>query len=110
MNVHDVQEQLPCLLRQIFGLKVELVSYEVGNQHPDYLVLLIQLEHPAMKVVVKIAGPAAPLACPFDRTAMLHRLVAQRTTTDRRKSTYHSNTGQPAVNTGVSRFRLDIEW
>jgi hypothetical protein len=30
--------------------------------------------------------------------------------TDRRKSTYHSNTGQPAVNTGVSRFRLDIEW
>jgi hypothetical protein len=37
-------------------------------------------------------------------------LLAAIGTTDRRKSTYHSNTGQPAVNTGVSRFRLDIEW
>ena len=33
-----------------------------------------------MKVVVKLAGPAAPLPCPFERTAMLHRLVAARTT------------------------------
>jgi aminoglycoside phosphotransferase (APT) family kinase protein len=79
MNAHDVQEQLPLFLRQLFGSKVELISYEIGNQHPDYLVLLIQLGHPSMKIVVKIAGPQAPLACPFDRTAMLHRLVAQRT-------------------------------
>jgi fructosamine-3-kinase len=80
MNIHEVQEQLPFLLWHIFGSRVEMVSYEIGNQHPDYLVLLIQLEHPNMKVVVKIAGSDAPLACPFDRTAMLHRLVAQRTT------------------------------
>ena len=80
MEIHDIQEQLPLLLRQIFGSKVELVSHEIGNQHPDYLVLLIQLEHPSIKVVIKIAGPDAPLTCPFDRTAMLHRLVARHTT------------------------------
>jgi hypothetical protein len=80
MQIHDIQEQLPPLLRQIFGSKVELVSYEVGNQHHDYLVLLIQLEYPSIKIVVKIAGPDAPLTCPFDRTAVLHRLVARHTT------------------------------
>jgi len=80
MKINGIQEQLPLLLRQIFGSKVELVSYEIGNQHYDYLVLLIQLEHPSIKIVAKIAGPDAPLPCPFDRTAMLHRLVAQHTT------------------------------
>jgi len=80
MRIRDIQEQLLLLLRQIFGSKVELVSYEIGNQHHDYLVLLIQLEHPSIKIVVKIAGPDAPLTCPFDRTAMLHRLVARQTT------------------------------
>ncbi|MGB8648350.1 MAG: phosphotransferase [Anaerolineae bacterium] len=32
-----------------------------------------------MEVVVKLAGRDAPLACPFDRTAVLHRLVAAKT-------------------------------
>ena len=73
---------LDCLLqvlRQTFGTKVELGDHRVANSHHDYLVLLLQLRHPTMTVVVKLAGPEAPLACPFDRTAMLHRLVAART-------------------------------
>ena len=69
-------DQLLQLLRQTFGTKVELVGCEAGNRHHDYLVLLVQLRHPSMRAVVKLAGPEAPLACPFDRTAMLHRLVA----------------------------------
>jgi aminoglycoside phosphotransferase (APT) family kinase protein len=68
------------LLQQIFGTKVELIDYKIGNQQHDYLVLLVQLRNPSIEVVVKLAGPEAPLACPFERTAMLQRLVATRTT------------------------------
>jgi fructosamine-3-kinase len=74
---HDLLLQL---LQQTFGAKVELINYTIGNQHHDYLVLLVQLRRPSIEVVVKLAGPEAPLACPFERTAMLHRLVATRTT------------------------------
>ena len=68
------------LLRQTLGSKVELIGYQIGNRHHDYLVLLLQLRYPSIEVVVKLAGPEAPLACPFERTAMLHRVVAARTT------------------------------
>jgi len=68
------------LLQQTFGTRVEWLDYAIGNQHHDYLVLLVQLRHPSIQVVVKLAGPEAPMACPFDRTAMLHRLVAAQTT------------------------------
>jgi len=73
---HDLLLQL---LRETFGAQVELIHCTVGNQHHDYVVLLVQLRRPAIEAVVKLAGPAAPLACPFERTAMLHRLVAART-------------------------------
>jgi aminoglycoside phosphotransferase (APT) family kinase protein len=80
MEAHLSQDQLLPLLRQTLGNRVELAGCRVGNQHHDYLVLLVRLRHPSVRVVVKLAGPAAPLACPFDRTAMLHHLVAARTT------------------------------
>jgi Ser/Thr protein kinase RdoA (MazF antagonist) len=72
-------DQILRLLRQTFGAKVELAGHRVGNRHHDYLVLLAQLRHPSIEVVIKLAGPEAPLACPFDRTAMLHRLVTTST-------------------------------
>jgi aminoglycoside phosphotransferase (APT) family kinase protein len=68
------------LLRQTFGSRVELTDYKIGNRHQDYLVLLGQLCQPSMQVVIKLAGPNAPILCPFDRTAMFHRLVADKTT------------------------------
>jgi aminoglycoside phosphotransferase (APT) family kinase protein len=37
------------------------------------------LRHPALDLVIKLAGPEAPVACPFDRMAALHRLMATRT-------------------------------
>jgi aminoglycoside phosphotransferase (APT) family kinase protein len=73
-------DQLMQLLQHTFGAKVELVGCKIGNQLHDYLVLLVQLRHPSIEVVVKLAGPEAPLASFFDRTAMLHRLVATHTT------------------------------
>lgn len=74
---HDLLLQL---LQQTFGSKVELINHKIGNQHHDYLVLLVQLRYPSIEVVIKLAGPEAPLASPFERTAMLHRLVATHTT------------------------------
>jgi aminoglycoside phosphotransferase (APT) family kinase protein len=68
--------QLLQLLQQTLGTKVELIDFQICNRHHDYLVLLVQLRHPSIEVAVKLAGPEAPLACPFERTAMLHRLVA----------------------------------
>jgi aminoglycoside phosphotransferase (APT) family kinase protein len=73
---HDLLWQL---LRQALGAKVELVDCQVANRRHDYLVLLIQLRSPALQVVVKLAGPEAPMAASFDRTATLHRLVAAQT-------------------------------
>jgi len=76
----DLQDQLLQLLRVTLGSKVELVNYEIGNQHHDYLVLLAKLHHPTAEVVIKLAGPEAPISCPFDRTAALHQLVRENTT------------------------------
>lgn len=74
------RDQLLQLLQHTFGAKVKLIDCQIGNQHDDYFVLLVRLDHPAIQVVVKLAGPQASMACPFDRTAMLHRLVTARTT------------------------------
>lgn len=67
------------LLQQTFGSAVELGDHQVAKQYPDYLVLLIRLRQPSLQIVVKLAGPEAPRASAFDRTAMLHRLVAAHT-------------------------------
>lgn len=72
-------DQLRHLLQHTFGTKVEWTSSKVCKQRHDYLVLFFQLCHPSLEVVVKLAGPEAPLACPFERSVMLHHLVAAAT-------------------------------
>jgi Ser/Thr protein kinase RdoA (MazF antagonist) len=72
-------DQLLQLLQHTLGRRVEVAGYQIGNRHHDYLVLLVRLRRPSLRVVVKLAGPEAPLACPFERTAMLHRLVGTST-------------------------------
>src|SRR5438067_835245 len=67
------------LMRQTFGAKAELAAYHIVNRHPDYIVLVARLLRPAIWVTVKLAGPRAPLACPFDRTAALLRKVRAET-------------------------------
>lgn len=56
-----------------------MVDVRILNQHADYWVLIAELNDPALTVVVKIAGENAPLAHDFERTAMLHPLVAVQT-------------------------------
>ena len=79
INPIGIQSEILPLLRQVFGSQTQLAEMEIGNQNTDYLVLLLTLSHPFQKVVLKLAGPAAPIACPFDRTAVFYRLVAGQT-------------------------------
>ena len=74
------QEQLQQLLQHTFGTRAEIIDCQIANRQHDYLVLLLQLRRPSIDVVVKFAGPEAAMASSFDRTAMLHRLVASQTT------------------------------
>jgi len=74
------QEQIQQLLQHTFSTNVEISDCQVGNRQHDYLVLLLQLRRPSIEVVVKLAGPKAAMAGSFDRTALLHRLVAAGTT------------------------------
>ncbi len=75
----NLQIQLRQLLPQTLGSRVELVDFTILRRQHDYFVLLVQLRQPSIQVVVKLAGRESPLACPFDRTATLHRLVAAQT-------------------------------
>jgi len=73
------QRQLHELLQQVMGRQVVIAGKDVVKREKDYLVLIVRLEQPSIEVVVKVAGAEAPLASSFDRTAMLHRLVAAQT-------------------------------
>lgn len=72
-------KELDQLLKETLGTSVTIQKIQVANQHPDYLVLIVQL-HPTQTVVVKLAGPQAEYDCPFVKTAVLHRLLTQNTT------------------------------
>ena len=80
METGALQEQLLLLLKEKIGSNVEVVDYRIGNQRHDYLVLLVQLQSPSLEVVIKLAGPEAPYDYPFERTAVIHNLVATHTT------------------------------
>lgn len=67
------------LLKAALGSQVRLVECQKVNHGPGYWVFLAQLRHPDMDVVIKLAGPEAQMAGQFDRTAAIHRLVAQYT-------------------------------
>ncbi len=70
---------LSSLLRQVFGSDVVLSAYDVGNRRDDYVVLLARLKNPDLNVVIKLAGPDAPVPCPFEQTAWVHGLVSAQT-------------------------------
>ncbi len=80
MELDEHLNLLRLLLKEKIGSGVEIVDYQIGNQRHDYLVVLVQLRSPAMEVVVKLAGPEAPYNYPFERTAVIHHLVAANTT------------------------------
>jgi hypothetical protein len=79
----DHPDEIPSLLRSVMGENARLVDCRVINQDLDYCVLFARLSHPDIEVMLKLAGPKARMAGQFDRTAAIHQLVAQRTTTMR---------------------------
>jgi aminoglycoside phosphotransferase (APT) family kinase protein len=80
VEMNQLQAQLRLLLKEIFGSKTELLDYRISKRRHDYLVLVARLGPPTLEVVLKLAGPEAHLRSPFERTAMLHQLIARRTT------------------------------
>lgn len=76
----EPQETIEALLRGVFGSQTRIEGVAISKQDLDYWVLTVQLGHPHLEVMVKLAGPQAALACPFERTAALLRRVAATTT------------------------------
>jgi len=68
------------LLRPIVGPHPRVDGYTTVRDADDYAVLIVDLAGPPARVVVKLAGPQATLACPFDRTAAINRIVRGQTT------------------------------
>lgn len=75
----EPQEPIEALLRDVFGSQAKLADVTIAKEDEDYRVLTVQLEHPHLEVMVKLAGPRAALPCPFERTAALLQRVAATT-------------------------------
>lgn len=71
---------LGTLLRPIVGPHPRVDGYTTVRDADDYAVLIVDLIGPSLRIVVRLAGPRAMLACPFDRTAAINRIVRGRTT------------------------------
>jgi aminoglycoside phosphotransferase (APT) family kinase protein len=67
------------LLHHVFGGRLTLSGYNTIKQHQGYTVLLAHLRRPILEVVIKLAGPDASLACPFEQTAWVHELLRRQT-------------------------------
>lgn len=67
------------LIRSVFGAACRIAAAQIALRRRDYLVALLTLDNPPHTVAVKLAGPVAPIACPFDRTAAILRLVREQT-------------------------------
>lgn len=79
MTVRSDLTELPGFLLDQFGSAVTVESMEVLNERHDYLVLDVALQHPHIRVIVKLAGPESPMSAQFERTAAIHRLVEAQT-------------------------------
>jgi aminoglycoside phosphotransferase (APT) family kinase protein len=67
------------LLQHLFGSACRIADYEVIRWSTDYAVVIADLLHAATKVVVKLAGPAAPVDCPFEQTAAINHIIRRQT-------------------------------
>lgn len=63
------------LLREVMGSSSSQVTCQVLKRAVDYLVVHIAQAANAPALVMKLAGPKARLACPFEATAALNRMV-----------------------------------
>ncbi len=66
-------------LRSVTRRDGHIETYRFLAQSGDYAVIAATLANPRLDVVIKLAGPAAALACPFDRTTAMIGLIRSRT-------------------------------
>ncbi len=67
------------LLQHACGATYTVSDYRTVRVGVEYAVVVARLTRPPGRVVVKLAGPGASIACPFDRTAAIIELVRART-------------------------------
>lgn len=67
------------LLKFSFGSKIQIAHQIVLLSKHDYVVMHVKTIHPTHELILKLAGPDAPLRCPFEQSAFLHRLIATQT-------------------------------
>jgi aminoglycoside phosphotransferase (APT) family kinase protein len=76
---HIAGTTLERLLREALQERATLRDWRLIVARQDYAVVEATLDEPAIGVVVKLAGPGAVLACPFERTIAIIRLVREQT-------------------------------
>ena len=63
------------LLREVLGSNLRVVGFHPILHREEYSILVAHMVDPTPPVVIKLAGPRAALAAPFDRTMTINRLL-----------------------------------
>lgn len=79
MDITTLRQSAENLLKEHTGAKAQIIDWQIIKQRHDYIVAVVGLQNPTLKVVLKLAGREAALACPFDQTAILHQRIATET-------------------------------
>ena len=66
------------IIQRHFGQRCQLREYSVLLRKTDYLVIDLTLSNPTQRVVIKLAGPNALIASPFDQTFAINRHIRER--------------------------------
>lgn len=68
------------IVQRHFGSNYNLTDYDVVIKKNDYAVVRLTVEKLPYRLVLKLAGPNAPIASPFDRTLGINKRVLSQTT------------------------------
>lgn len=79
IEIDSLLAKTSLLLKQIFGTNAEIAAHSLLVRKHDYIVMRAEMRQPAVDLILKLAGPEAPFACPFEQSAMIHQLVARQT-------------------------------
>jgi len=66
------------IIQQHFGQRCQIREIRVLYKNRDYLVVDLTLSNPPQRVVIKLAGPKAQTASPFDRTFAINQQVRKQ--------------------------------
>ncbi|MFD2611046.1 phosphotransferase family protein [Paenibacillus gansuensis] len=67
------------IVKRHLGTNLKLADSQVLLSKEDYVVVSITTEQPSHRLILKLAGPNAPLDAPFDRTYAMNQRVRQET-------------------------------